>query len=609
MNVNPKTLVQSMAIAVLLAVGVATTVSSCGDGSSRSVTPPSNLLFIHADNAFDVSSALITAIDISFDISELTGGDIPGQFAVGSTRLEKLLWNDGLAMKASAAIAPIAVDCPGGGTVTVTTTLADPNTLTVGDQITADFDNCDEGDGYVLDGQMNLTVAAIQGDIMTDVFLLGLDLAMIDMAITEGAETVVVDASITLTLDTLGFPVIVETLEGSELSLASGSETVSFTNFEHVFQVDIGAVPETIVVTVGGRMDSAQLGGAIDYATTAALQAFGDDYPYTGGILISGDNSSVRIVITDSNSVRLEIDTNADGVIDHYIDTTFAALIGDPPIINSLTALAVAQEVTHASVVFGLEASSPGSFFALTGPFGQVKQLAVSGNFGPLELACGDMGTAVVSGFVANAETFTANDSLSGVLTDCLGAWTGQVDIIVSSFTEESTEMPAMTPPFQVVGTMTLTNLEYVGPDVTYVGSGTLETDFDYQQYFGPIVVNGSASTFAVEHGDVVQTLSDASVSLWGSIDGASGSYAGRLASDRLEGEYSFESISGYAWFPWGNQSTGSPYSGELLITADDGSTVRIVVIDENSIRLDVDYEGDSLVDTTIATTWAELLQ
>ena len=36
-------------------------------------------------------------------------------------------------------------------------------------------DAADYFDGYVLDGQTNLTVVAIQGDIMTDVFLLGLD--------------------------------------------------------------------------------------------------------------------------------------------------------------------------------------------------------------------------------------------------------------------------------------------------------------------------------------------------------------------------------------------------------------------------------------------------
>ena len=609
MNVKPGNLILNIVIATLCAAGIATTMVSCGGGSSRSPTPPADQLAINEGNAFDVSSALVTAIGISFDVGELTGGEIVGQSAAGSTRLQKLLRNDRMMAAASVVAETITTDCPNGGTATITMTLADPNALTVGDQIAAEFDQCDEGDGYILDGQMNLTVNAVEGDIMTDVFLLGLDVTMTSLSITEGTETVVVDASITLTLDTLDFPVIVQTVAGSELNLASGSETLTFTNFEHVFQVDIGTQPEAVLVTVNGRMDSAQLGGAIDYATTVAIQALGDSNPYIGEILISGDSSSVRIVIIDSSRVMLEVDINADGVIDEYIETTFSELSGELSIINSSTALAVAREVTHASVVFGLQASLPEVLFTLTGPFEQVQQLGVSGEFGPLELACGDTGTAVVSGFVAVAGTFSANDSLSASFSDCFGLTTGQVDLLVSSFAQEAATMPDATPPFHFIGTMTLTGLEYVAANITYGGSGTLETDYDYQQYFGPVVVTGSASTFVVAHGDVSNTLSDTSVSLWGSIDGAGGSYSGQLASDGLDGSYLYETVSGYAWFPWGYQSTGNPYMGELLVTADDGSTVRVVVIDENSIRLDVDFEGDTLVDTTISTTWAELLQ
>ncbi|MBT8132621.1 MAG: hypothetical protein KJO35_10160, partial [Gammaproteobacteria bacterium] len=418
MNVKPRHLLRAMAITALLALGITTTISSggggggggAGDGSTGQVTPPSDLLAITSDNAHDVSSALIIALGISFDVSEITGGEVTGKPVAGSTRVQKLLRNDDLTAKVGAAAATIAESCPYGGAVTITSSLADPNTLTVGDQIDAVFDNCDEGDGYVLDGQMNLTVAAIQGDIMTDVFLLGLDVTMIDMTVTEGTETVTVDADITLTLDTLDFPVIVETFEGSELSLTIGPDVYTFTNFEHVFRVDLGVVPEAVVVTANGRLNSSELGGAIDYATTLAVEAFGDNDPHSGQILITGADSSVRIVINDSTSVTLEVDTNGDGVIDEYIETTFAALSGVTFSVNSSTALAIAQEVTHATTGFGLMAVMPGTQFFETEPFGQVQQLALSGNFGPLEVYCGDAGTAVVSGFVSTAGTFNADD-------------------------------------------------------------------------------------------------------------------------------------------------------------------------------------------------------
>lgn len=614
MNVYTTTLIRTMAIAVLAAIGMATAISSCGGGSSGSEPPPqppaSDLMVIHANNAHDISSALITAVGLTFDISDLTGGNIPGQFAVGATRLEQLLWDGGVAMQANAAAAAGPDDCPFGGTVYVTAILANPNTLTVGDQITADFDYCDEGDGYVLDGLMVLTVAAIDGDIFTDVFLLGLDMTLTDMSVIEGEETVVINADMTLTLDTLDFPVIMETLEGARLSMTDGSETMTFSNFEHVFEVDIGVVPEAVTVTVSGRLSSVYMGGAIDYATTAVIRAFGDDDPYTGQILITGDGSTVRIVIVDSTSVRLEVDTDADGVIDHYIDTTFAALMGDPSMSNDSTALAIAQEVMHASTGFGMMAALPARQFFDTEPFDQVKDLGLSGDFGPLELACGDSGTAVVSGDIATAGTFTAEDTLSATFAGCSGDGnnmvTGQMDILVSSFTEEPDDTPGFTAPFHFVGTVTSEGLESVTAYSMHIGSGTLELDYDLD-YF-QVAANGFSPSLTVSHMGVTNTISDAGVGFAASPDyGSATWFEGRLVSDRLEGAYSYQTFLSFDGLPgyWGP----GPTIGDLLITADDGSTVRIVVVDQSTVRLDIDYEGDSFVDDTVMTTWAELLQ
>lgn len=615
MNVQPRQVMRALTIAALLVVGMATTISSGGGGggggSGGTATQPSDLVAIDGNNAHDVSSALIFAVVESFDIGDFAGGEIMGLSVAGSTRVQKLLLKDSMTASFSAATALDPQDCVNGGTATVTATLADPNTLTVGDQISAVFENCDEGDGYILDGQMDLTVAAIEGDIMTDVFLLGLDMIMTDMSVTEGTETIVINADATLTLDTLGFPVVVETLEGAELSFTMGPEVLTFTNFEHVFQVDSGVFPGAVLVTVNGRMDSVDLGGAIDYATTLAIEAFGDNDPHIGQILIAGDNSSVRIVINDSTSVTLEVDTNGDGVIDEYIETTFAALSGDISSINDSNALAVAQAVTHASKGFGLMVSLPGPQFFENQPFGQVQQLGLSGDIGPLELSCGDTGTVVVSGFVAAAGTFTADDSLSAAYSGCGGnLWTGQLDIVVSSFAQEADDWEGLTDPFHFIGTATVTSFESVASNSTYLASGSLEIDFNYQVEPIGSVSNGFSPSFSIAHGSVRSTLSDASASVVMQMTELSRLYEGRLTSDRFVGDYSYQSISPYLFlsgiYP-GNFSE-SPSAGELLITAEDGSTLRIVVIDELTIRLDIDYEGDSVVDFEIGTTWDELL-
>ena len=87
---------------------------------------------------------------------------------------------------------------------------------------------------------------------------------------------------------------------------------------------------------------------AIDDETSVPVQATGDEDPYIGTVLVEGaDNSRVLIVINDSTSVTLEVDENGDGVVDEFIDTTFAALNGNTSTINSSTAPLVAREATH----------------------------------------------------------------------------------------------------------------------------------------------------------------------------------------------------------------------------------------------------------------------
>ena len=183
----------------------------------------------------------------------------------------------------------------------------------------------------------------------------------------------------------------------------------------------------------------------------------------------------------------------------------------------------------------------------------------------------------------------------------------GQLDVVVSSFTQDAEDLPETTPPFHFIGTTSTTSFESLAPSSSWLGSGSLETDYNYTQYFGPLYIDGFSASFSVAHGSVSNVLSDASVSITTTVEsGTHGGYSGRLDSDRLSGTFSFESISPYDWVPWHGEP--SPTRGELLITAEDGSTLQIVVIDELSIRLDLDYEGDSIVDEEIATTWAELL-
>jgi hypothetical protein len=321
---------RTLAIAALMAAGIVTTIATGGGGGSSDggfEPDTSPTLNVTADNGLDVATAVIVAVGLSYDLGDITGGNVAaggGDVQSGDT-VSKLAGN--FYKTLLPGIQQALENCASGGTVDVTVTQANVNTITVGDRIVAVFVDCDDGLGYVISGTVDIRIAAIQGDILTDVFLLGMDVLMTDIVVTEGTSVMTAEGDFTLTLDSLDFPVLRTSLSGDDLQLGSDGEAVTLTSFDHALEID--AVTTALVANVLGRLDSTTLGGSVDYQTLVSIEATGDNDPHIGELLITGaDNSSVRIVIVDSSQVRLEIDQNGDGTVDEFIDTTWAELNG-----------------------------------------------------------------------------------------------------------------------------------------------------------------------------------------------------------------------------------------------------------------------------------------
>lgn len=320
---------RTAAVLFFAAFGIVTTIATGGGGGGGgTITPPDTgpTLTITVDNGEAVSTATVTGIMMMFDVSEISDplvlsadGAAPALLKTGS---------GGAASEVP--FSDLVEFCAAGGTITLSGELADPNTLTVGDNITAVFDNCDENDGYVIDGQLEMTVVAIQGDPLTNVFLITLDTVLTDLVVTDDSGAATADGDMTLTLDSLDFPVILTALSGNELRLSEPGLSVTFEDYDHTLTVDTGATPQAILAEVFGRLGSSALGGTVDYETVVPIEATGDSQPYVGEILITGaDGSRVRIVIVSEDVVRLEIDEDGDGVVDEFIDTTWSALAGE----------------------------------------------------------------------------------------------------------------------------------------------------------------------------------------------------------------------------------------------------------------------------------------
>jgi hypothetical protein len=321
-----------LTVSLLVAAGLLTAVmTGCGGGGGGGdgTIDTGPTLAITAENGEAVAATVTTGMLAMFEITEGAEGPIFGPTAGTLAVLQKVGKMPGVF-----AQVPVqdTVPCDVSGTISLSGNLADPSTFTEGDTITGVFENCDDGDGFVINGRLALTIAAIQGDIFfSDVFLLTLDMVLTNLTVTSEGESITGNGDLAYTLDTLDFPEILTALSGTQLRIAAAGEAVTFQDFDQTLEVNPGVVPTSFAAEANGRLQSSVLGGSVDYGTVTTIQASGEDNPpYAGEMLVSGANSSeVRIVVVSEEVVRLEIDVNGDGVVDEFIDTTWAALIGE----------------------------------------------------------------------------------------------------------------------------------------------------------------------------------------------------------------------------------------------------------------------------------------
>jgi len=611
MNTVDRPGLRGIAIAALLTAGIATTIATGGGGGSDGgvTPPPPPSLAITASNAHDVASTVIVAIGVSFDLGDITDQDTPVQAANGvlAAPLTKSLGSVYSSLRQDAA--QTIENCPFGGTVDITQTIANPSAPTVGDRIVAVFTDCDDGLGYVLNGTMDITIAALQGDMNTNVFLLGLDVVLTNLEVSYGTEVVTANGSTTITLDSLDFPILTLSIAGTRLQLGAAGELLTLTDFDHSLQTEIGVDPQPHVADVLGRLGSRLLDGTVDYDTTLSIHVSGDSDPHQGEMLITGaGNSSVRVVIVDSSNITLEVDTNGDGVIDDSIDTNWAALNGHTSSINSSTAPILAREVYNAVLGFGSLTITSGAQFTPLAPFGQLDALGVSGDFGPLEIACNSSGSATVSGFKAVTDTFSPNDQLAGTFNACTRGnevLSGGLSVALNGYADTPGDA------FQLNAGIVETGLQRTVGGTCFTGNGAFDLSYDFvYTSTGLIGVNGSAPSFAVMAGGRTQQLSAATVDAQITIGQVPTMVtrwsSGTITSPDLVGSFAYQSMAPDVFFADDNAATG-PFQGELLITAADNSRLRLRAIDELNVALEIDLDGDSIIDEQIDSTWATL--
>jgi hypothetical protein len=343
MSANIKTLKHGLLLIGIVAVGIVSIIGSGGGGGSSFGRGASSVpaLPITSDNAFDVASAVVQAVLLGFDTGEVGGGPLepgPQQTQVGivgdtdrpmTLAVEVTRTRAGM-LALEVAVGPVTEPCDSGGTVRISGDLANPPNLTVGDTLTLRFSNCDDGDGNVINGRLDIVIRDIVGDPLTDIYRLTLDAKFTDVTVADATDSYEVSGDATVTEDTLALPIVLLVLSGERLEFGSQDEVLTLFDFSQSLEVDTGIIPDRKVADAFGTLASKLLGGRVDYETALSIEASGDADPDTGEVPITGaENSMVTIVILDGTAVRLDVDSDGDGIIDDMQFTTWAALSGE----------------------------------------------------------------------------------------------------------------------------------------------------------------------------------------------------------------------------------------------------------------------------------------
>ena len=221
--------------------------------------------------------------------------------------------------------------CLVSGSVTVSGDLASPVTFTVDDVINVDSDMCNDGDGQIIDGMLEMTISSFDGDITTSEFLFGVDLVMTEFKVITPpdtmTDTMTVNGDIGTTIDTRTPPVIEGSVFGDSFVVSGMGVTESISMFSTIYTEDSSTFPVSWTNDSMGTVDSSEVDGAVKYETRVKFEGSGVNFPHTGHLLITGSEGATLLLRTiDDVNIEIDADYDGNGSVDETFVLTWAEL-------------------------------------------------------------------------------------------------------------------------------------------------------------------------------------------------------------------------------------------------------------------------------------------
>lgn len=309
--------------------------SSDSDGGQNNNPPPVGSFDIDGSNALAVTAITYQAVVQSGETAGLAGsiGADGGGGGLAKTSFERKFSGVLQSVVKAVPLPPIEYPCL-SGTVTFTFDVVDPlvfatGVLSVGDTILIEYVDCDEGLGEVIDGTIDATVDAFDGDITTGAYLLTMTMNLTDLQVDFGSDLFTSNGDATVSLDTRVSLFVSASVSGTSMTTDSNTSSETLTEYSSAETLDLSLNPTEYTMNATGNLNSSQLDGIVVYSTPVEFLGFDLNNPHQGELLVTSDNGSARLIAqANAIDVVIEIYASNDGTGDptETINTTWAEL-------------------------------------------------------------------------------------------------------------------------------------------------------------------------------------------------------------------------------------------------------------------------------------------
>ena len=154
---------------------------------------------------------------------------------------------------------------------------------------------------------------------------LDVGVTLFDLDVTESGETVTLDGDMNLLLDTSDSLSTTITVDGDSLTLVSGVETATLSDYAMTISVD--PLSSSTSFSISGFLSASDFSGTVGFSTNASLALDSLGTPTSGVIVITGaDGAAITVRIFSTQNIQLDVDSNGDGAVDDVIMTSWSEL-------------------------------------------------------------------------------------------------------------------------------------------------------------------------------------------------------------------------------------------------------------------------------------------